>query len=62
MLKIRAGRPKGRWKIKVPKKSRAQKKDAVEGVSLWLNRAHRTDCVIRNRPVLMRKFKLEDWM
>ena len=62
MLKIRAGRPKGRWKIKAPKISRAQKKDAVEGVSLWLNRAGRTDSVIRNRPVLMRKFKLEDWM
>jgi hypothetical protein len=29
---------------------------------LWLNRANRTDCVIRNRPVLVREFKLEDWM
>jgi hypothetical protein len=62
MPKIRAGRPKGRWKIKVPQKSRARKKDADEGVSLWLNRDNRTDCVFRNRPVLMRKFKLEDWM
>jgi len=62
MLKIRAGRPKGRWKIKVHKKSRTQKKVAVQGVGLWLNRATRTDCFIRNRPVLMSKFKLEDWM
>jgi len=62
MLKIRASRPKGRWKITVPKKSRAQKKDAVEGVRLWLNRANRQDCVIRNIPVLMRKLKLEGWM
>jgi hypothetical protein len=62
MLKIRAGRPKGRWKIKVHKKSRAQKKDAVEGVSLWLNRANRTNCVIRKRPALVREFKLEDWL
>jgi hypothetical protein len=46
MLKAMAGRPKGRWKIKVPKKSRAQKKYAVEGVSLWLNRANRTNCVV----------------
>ena len=46
----------------MPKKSRAQKKDAVEGVRLWLNWTNRTDCVIRNRPVVMRKLKLEDWM
>jgi len=59
MLKVRVGRPKGRWKTK---KSRAQKKDAVERVSLWLNRANKTDCVIRNKPLFMRKFKLEDWI
>jgi len=49
MLKVRVGRPKGRWKTKVPKKSRAQKKDAVERLSLWLNRANRTDSVIRKK-------------
>ena len=31
MLKLKAGRPKGRWKIKIPMKSRAPEKDAVEG-------------------------------
>jgi hypothetical protein len=62
MLKVRTGRPKGRWKTKVPKKSSAQKKDAVERVSLWLSRANRTDCVIRNKPVFMRKSELEDWI
>jgi hypothetical protein len=48
ILKIRAGRPNGRWKVKVPKKSRTEKKYAVERVSLWLNRAGSADCVIRN--------------